>query len=94
MNKRSKIALIVLGLFAFFVIVSLGTPTHETGIDEEINQFEQEIIDPNNDLEVLGQQNEASQYFLINVADKVDNFISKVFNFIVDFFRLFVEGII
>ncbi len=94
MTKRSRIALIFLGLFVFFVIISLGVSPQENNLENEINQFEQEIVDPNNDLEVLGKQNEASNYFLINLADKVDKAINKVFNLIIDVFRLIVEGIV
>ena len=49
MNKRSKVALIILGIFIFFVIISLNTPSKDASIDSDIDEFEEEIVDPNND---------------------------------------------
>lgn len=94
MNKRSKVALIILGIFIFFVIISLNTPSKDAGIDSDIDEFEEEIVDPNNDLDILGEQEEASNYLLINLANKADSFINKIFDFIISIFKIFVEGIV
>ena len=94
MNKRSKVALIILGIFIFFVIISLNTPSNDVSIDGDINEFEEEIVDPNNDLDILGEQEEASNYLLINLANKAERFINKIFDFIISIFKIFVEGIV
>lgn len=93
MNKRSKIALVFLVLFIFMVIVSLNMPSQTHGLEDDIIDFEAEIINPNNDLSLEDKDAISSDYLLINVANKANSLINRIFNYIVSFFQALCEGL-
>ena len=93
MNKRSKIALVFLVLFIFMVIVSLNMPSQTHGLEDDIIDFEAEIINPNNDLSLEDKDAISSDYLLINVANKANSLINRIFNYIISFFQALCEGL-
>lgn len=93
MNKRSKIALVFLVLFIFMVIVSLNMPSQTHGLEDDIIDFEAEIMNPNNDLSLEDKDAISSDYLLINVANKANSLINRIFNYIISFFQALCEGI-
>ena len=93
MNKRSKIALLILVLFIFLVIISLNMPSQTHNLEDDIIDFEAEIINPNNDLSLEDKYAISSDYLLINVANKANSLINRVFNYIVSFFQTLCEGL-
>lgn len=93
MNKRSKIALVFLVLFIFMVIVSLNMPSQTHDLEDDIIDFEAEIINPNNDLSLEDKDAISSDYLLINVANKANSLINRIFNYIVSFFQALCEGL-
>ena len=80
MTKRSKVLLIVFIAFLFVTLVSVVIPNRDSqkGLDE----FESEIVDPNNQLEPLS--NSYSSMFLIDLAMKIEVIISKIVGFFID----------
>ena len=93
MNKRSKIALVFLVLFIFMVIVSLNMPSQTHDLEDDIIDFEAEIINPNNDLSLEDKDAISSDYLLINVANKANSLINRIFNYIISFFQALCEGL-
>lgn len=93
MNKRSKIALVFLVLFIFMVIVSLNMPSQTHGLEDDIIDFEAEIINPNNDLSLEDKDAISSDYLLINAANKANSLINRIFNYIISFFQALCEGL-
>ena len=93
MNKRSKIALVFLVLFIFMVIVSLNMPSQTHDLEDDIIDFEAEIMNPNNDLSLEDKDAISSDYLLINVANKANSLINRIFNYIISFFQALCEGI-
>ena len=93
MNKRSKIALVFLVLFIFMVIVSLNMPSQTHDLEDDIIDFEAEIMNPNNDLSLEDKDAISSDYLLINVANKANSLINRIFNYIVSFFQALCEGL-
>lgn len=93
MNKRSKIALVFLVLFIFMVIVSLNMPIQTHDLEDDIIDFEAEIMNPNNDLSLEDKDAISSDYLLINVANKANSLISRIFNYIISFFQALCEGL-
>jgi hypothetical protein len=63
-------------------LVSITIPTPD--VNKDLEEFEKEIVDPNNQLEPLS--NSASSMFLIDIAKKIENVISSIV-------RFFVSGI-
>ena len=82
MSKRSKVLLIVLVSLIVLTLVSITIPTPD--VNKDLEEFEKEIVDPNNQLEPLS--NSASSMFLIDIAKKIENVISSIV-------RFFVSGI-
>lgn len=82
MSKRSKVLLIVLVSLIVLTLVSITIPTPD--VNKDLEEFEKEIVDPNNQLEPLN--NSASSMFLIDIAKKIENVISSIV-------RFFVSGI-
>ena len=82
MTKRSKVLLIVLVSLIILTLVSITIPTPD--VNKDLEEFEKEIVDPNNQLEPLS--NSASSMFLIDIAKKIENVISSIV-------RFFVSGI-
>ena len=82
MTKRSKVLLIVLVSLIVLTLVSITIPTPD--VNKDLEEFEKEIVDPNNQLEPLS--NSASSMFLIDIAKKIENVISSIV-------RFFVSGI-
>ena len=93
MNKRSKIALVFLVLFIFMVIVSLNMPSQTHGLEDDIIDFEAEIMNPNNDLSLEDKDAISSDYLLINAANKANSLITRIFNYIISFFQALCEGL-
>ena len=75
------------------VIVSLNMPSQTHGLEDDIIDFEAEIINPNNDLSLEDKDAISSDYLLINVANKANSLINRIFNYIVSFFQALCEGL-
>ena len=75
------------------VIVSLNMPSQTHDLEDDIIDFEAEIINPNNDLSLEDKDAISSDYLLINVANKANSLINRIFNYIVSFFQALCEGL-
>lgn len=92
MNKRSKALLIV--LISIVVITFLSIPNQtETNNDAVLEDFEEEIINPENELDPLNE-NIGSNVLLIEVALKTEEVIEKVFNIFINLLKNLTERII
>ena len=87
MSKRSKILLVILIIVVFSILLSFFD--EEPATDEKLNEWEKEIIDPNNQLDPLNER-VGDNVFILNVASKIENIIDKIFSFIIGF----CEGVI
>ena len=87
MSSRSKVLLIILIVVVVVILSSFFEEKPAT--DEKLEEWEAEIVEPNNDLDPLNE-NVGNNVFIIDVAHKIENGINKVFSFIINF----VEGII
>lgn len=87
MSKRSKITLIILIAVVLLVFISLlnDKPTQV----DKLEQWEEEIIDPDNNLNPLEETEEDSR-FILGVGSKVEGIINKFFSFIFGFFERIV----
>ena len=89
MTKRSKVLLIVLVSLIILTLVSITIPTPD--VNKDLEEFEKEIVDPNNQLEPLS--NSASSMFLIDIAKKIENVISSIVRFFVSGITGIIESI-
>jgi predicted PurR-regulated permease PerM len=89
MSKRSKVLLIVLVSLIVLTLVSITIPTPD--VNKDLEEFEKEIVDPNNQLEPLS--NSASSMFLIDIAKKIENVISSIVRFFVSGITGIIESI-
>ena len=87
MSKRSKIMLVILISFVFIILFSFFN--QEAATDSKLEQWEEEIINPNNQLDPLNDK-VGDNVFVLDVAKKIEGLINKVFSFIIGF----VEGVI
>ena len=90
MSKRSKVVLII--LIVFVVLVFLSMFNEEASTDEKLAEWEEEIKDPNNQLDPLNEK-VGKNVFIIDIGQKIENIIEKIFSFVVGFFEGIVESI-
>ena len=91
MSKRSKIVLIILIVVVVLVFISLFDESPST--DEKLEEWEEEIVEPNNELDPLNEK-VGKNVFIIDIAQKVESIISKVFSFIINLFEGIVDKIL
>lgn len=91
MSKRSKLVLII--LIVFVVLVFLSMFNQEISTDDKLSEWEEEIANPNNQLDPLNQK-VGKNVFIIDLALKIENIIKKIFSFVVGFFDGIVERIL
>ena len=87
MSSRSKVVFIILVVVIVVVLSSFLSETPAT--DDKLEEWEEEIVNPNNELDPLNQK-VGNTVFIINVAQKVESLIDKFFSFVIGF----VEGIV
>ena len=92
MNKRSKALLIVLICIVVITFLSIPNQT-EANNDAVLEDFEEEIINPENELDPLNE-NIGSNVLLIEVALKTEEVIEKVFNIFINLLKNLTERII
>ena len=83
MSKRSKVALII--LITVVLTILLSFLNEEPATDSKLESWENEIINPNNNLAPL-EDDFGGNVFIIDVALKIEGLINKFFSFIVGFF--------
>jgi predicted RND superfamily exporter protein len=92
MNKRSKILLVILvSLILLTAISMLGSK--EENVDKDLENFEKEIINPENELDPLNE-NFNNNVLLIEIALKTEDIIDKVFSVFVNLLKNITEKII
>ncbi len=87
MSKRSKVMLVI--LISLVLIVLFSFFEEEPASDNKLEEWEEEITNPNNQLDPLNER-VGENVIILDVAQKIEATINKVFSFITDF----VEGII
>ena len=87
MSKRSKVVLII--LISLVLIVLLSFFEEEPARDNKLEEWEEEITNPNNQLDPLNERM-GENVIILDVAQKIEATINKVFSFI----TTFIEGII
>ena len=87
MSRRSKVVLVILVVFSIIVLMSLSK--NDTSTNQKLENFEEEITDPNNELNPLNNT-ENSKAFILEFPQKIERFISNIFSKILGFF----EGLI
>ena len=72
------------------IVVILSSFLSETpATDDKLEEWEEEIVNPDNELDPLNQK-VGNTVFIINVAQKVESLIDKIFSFVIGF----VEGVV
>ena len=79
MSKRSRILIVILITAIFIVFISFLSPSSDK--EEKLSEWESEITSPENTLDPLNT-NTIRKPFLIEVADKIESFIDKIFEFL------------
>ena len=92
MNKRSRVLLVILIVVVLLMFVSAFN-FYDKENDKELVIFEEEIVDPNNELDPLNQ-NINSDVLLIEVALKTEKMIDKIFGFFVNIVKGITDKII
>lgn len=87
MSKRSKVVLIILVVLVVTILLSFLNEPAVT--DEKLDKWEEEIVNPNNELDPLNEK-VGEDVFILDIAQKIERLINKVFSFVTGF----VEGII
>ena len=87
MSKRSKVMLVI--LVSLILVILLSFLNEESATDSKLDKWEEEIVDPNNQLDPLNEK-VGENVFIISVAQKIEGMINKVFSFVISFF----EGVI
>ena len=87
MSKRSKVVLII--LISLVLIVLLSFFEEEPARDNNLEEWEAEITNPNNQLDPLNER-VGENVIILDVAQKIEAVINKVFSFI----TAFIEGVI
>ena len=60
--------------------------------DEKLEEWEEEIINPNNELDPLNER-VGNNVFIINVAHKIELVINKIFSFMIGLVEVVVDKI-
>ena len=84
MSRRSKVVLIVLIVAVLLVVISIFN--QEPSTEDKLSSWEEEIVDPNNDLNPL-ELTEENGRLILNIGSKVENVINKIFTIIFGFFE-------
>ena len=84
MSKRSKVALIILIILVVMTLFSLVF--EDSPNDNNLDEWEEEIIDPNNNLDPLNERVD-NTVFILNIANKIESIINSVFSFVINFFE-------
>ena len=79
MSKRSKVVLII--LISLVLIVLLSFFEEEPARDNKLEEWEEEITNPNNQLDPLNERM-GENVIILDVAQKIEATINKVFSFI------------
>ena len=79
MNKRSKVSLVILVIVILFIFASLLSDGKKKDNDKDLENFENEIVDPNNELNPLDYDS-GNNVLLIDVALKTESVIEKIFS--------------
>lgn len=87
MSRRSKVVLIILIVLVVLIFSSFLNETKAN--DDNLSKWEDEIANPNNELDPLNE-NTGKSVFILNVANKIELIINKVFSFLIGF----IEGIV
>ena len=87
MSKRSKVLLIILIVVILVILFSFFD--EEPATDDKLDEWEEEITNPNNQLDPLNEK-VGENVFILNIASKIENVIDKIFSFIIGF----CEGVI
>ena len=90
MSKRSKVALII--LIVVVLTIFLSFLNEESTTDDKLESWEEEITNPNNQLDPLNDK-VGESVFVIDVAQKIDGVIEKIFLFILGFFEGVVDKV-
>ena len=93
MNKRSKVSLVILVIVILFIFASLLSDGKKKDNDKDLENFENEIVDPNNELNPLDYDS-GNNVLLIDVALKTESVIEKIFSTLVNFIKNVTEKII
>ncbi len=80
-------------LIVFIVLILLSLFDQRPSTDEKLQEWEEEIVDPNNQLDPLNEK-VGKNVFIIDVALKIENIIDKVFSFVISFFESIVEKVL
>lgn len=91
MSKRSKVSLIILVVLVFTILLSFLN--EEPSTDNKLESWEEEITDPNNELDPLNDK-VGKNVFIIDIALKIEGLINKIFSFIIGFFEGIVEKVL
>ena len=76
-------------LVSLILVILLSFLNEESATDSKLDKWEEEIVDPNNQLDPLNEK-VGENVFIISVAQKIEGMINKVFSFVISFF----EGVI
>lgn len=80
MSRRSKVLLLVLILLIVFTF--LGMSKKEESKEERVEQFESELLTPDNNL--AEEENKVnSNQFLLRISSGLESFIIKIFEYII-----------
>lgn len=80
MSKRSKVLFLVLILLIVFTF--LGMSKKEKSKEEKVEQFESELLNPDNNL--VEEENKInSNQFLLRFSSGLESFIVKIFEYII-----------
>ena len=84
--------MIAIIIIIVFVFVSVLSGNKDETNDKELSDFEQEITNPNNELDPL-DENSTKNVLILDVANKIDGIIDKIFNFVIVFFESIVDKV-
>ena len=87
MSKRSKVVLVILVSLVLIVLLSFFEETPAE--DNKLEEWEEEITNPNNQLDPLNER-VGKNVVILDIAQKIEATINKIFSFITKF----IEGII
>lgn len=80
MSRKSKVLLLVLILLIIFTF--LGMSKKEESKEERVEQFESELLTPDNNL--AEEENKVnSNQFLLRISSGLESFIIKIFEYII-----------
>ena len=78
-------------MVVFVIILSLFQ--EEPATDTKLEQWEAEIVEPNNQLDPLNER-VGNNVFIINLAQKIDLAIDKIFSYVISVFEGIIEKVL